>query len=45
VSVVVTVTPPAGFAGSQVVNVHAFYREFHDDRLAGGVTITVTAGP
>jgi hypothetical protein len=45
VSVVVTVTPPAGFLGSQVVNVHAFYREFHDDRLAGGVTITVTAGP
>ncbi|MDQ6949192.1 MAG: NEW3 domain-containing protein, partial [Actinomycetota bacterium] len=45
VSVVATVTPPAGFVGSQVVNIHAFYQEFHADHLAGGVTITVTGGP
>jgi hypothetical protein len=45
VSVVATVTPPPAFVGFQVINVHAFYREFHEDRLAGGVTITVTGGP
>lgn len=45
VSVVATVTPPAAFTGSQVANVHAVYREFHEEQLAGGVTITVTGGP
>ena len=36
-----TVTPPATFSGSQVVNIHAFYPENHSRRLAGGVTVTV----
>jgi hypothetical protein len=45
VSVLATVTPPTGFVGSQVINVHAFYPEYHAERLAGGVTITVTGGP
>jgi hypothetical protein len=38
VMVTVTVTPPPGFTGAQPLNVHAF----HEDGLAGGVTLTVT---
>jgi hypothetical protein len=37
VTVQVTVTPPTGFKGSQPLNVHAF----HENGLAGGVTLTV----
>jgi hypothetical protein len=37
----VVVTPPAGFGGTQVLNVNAF----HDEGLAGGVTLTVVSGP
>jgi hypothetical protein len=33
----VTVTPPSGFKGTQPINVNAF----HDEGLAGGVTLTV----
>ena len=43
VSIVATVTPPTGFAGNQVINVHAYYQEFYEDHLAGGVTVKVTA--
>lgn len=47
VSVQITIEPPAGFSGSQVVNIHAFRTEL-DGRavgpiLAGGVTYTVNA--
>ena len=47
VSVQITIEPPAGFSGSQVVNIHAFRTEV-DGRavgpiLAGGVTYTVNA--
>lgn len=45
VLITATVTPPMGFTGSQVINVHAYYREYHEDRLAGGVTVTVTTEP
>lgn len=42
-TVTATVTPPDTFVtGSQPVNIHAYYREFYADELAGGVTITVT---
>jgi hypothetical protein len=43
ISVVARVTPPDGFTGKQTINVHTHYREYHEDHLAGGVTITVTA--
>lgn len=43
ISVVATATPPAGFSGSQLINVHTHYREYYEEHLAGGVTITVTA--
>ena len=45
VSVIVTVTPPATFTGSQTINVQGYYRENYEDRLAGGVTVTVKKGP
>ena len=35
--VTVTATPPGGFLGNQIMNVHAFHKE----GLAGGVTLTV----
>lgn len=37
VPITVSATPPLGFVGNQVVNVHAF----HASGLAGGVTLTV----
>jgi hypothetical protein len=37
ISVTVTVTPPGGFTGHQTLNVNSF----HEDGLAGGVTLTV----
>ena len=40
VSIQVTVTPPAGFKGTQPINVNAF----HEEGLAGGVTLGVTTG-
>lgn len=43
--ILVTVTPPAGFTGTQVVNVHALYREYYEDRVAGGVTVTIRTEP
>ena len=39
-TITVTITPPAGFVGTQDFNVNAF----HDGGLAGGVTLTVVAG-
>jgi hypothetical protein len=36
----VAITPPTGFAGKLNFNVNAF----HDNILAGGVTLTVEAG-
>ena len=41
--ILVTVTPPDGFEGTQVINVHALYREYYADRVAGGVTVTIRA--
>lgn len=43
--VTATVTPPAGFTGSQRVNIHAFYREGHQHVLAGGVSVDVVKEP
>jgi hypothetical protein len=40
ITITVTITPPAGFKGTQDFNVNAF----HDGGLAGGVTLTVVAG-
>jgi hypothetical protein len=40
ITITVTITPPAGFKGTQAFNVNAFY----DDGFAGGVTLTVEAG-
>jgi hypothetical protein len=37
-----TITPPAGFTGKQVINIHAYYAENHTERAAGGVSVTVT---
>ena len=37
-SLTVTVTPPSGFTGSQLLNINAL----HVKGLAGGVTLTVT---
>ena len=45
VSVTATVTPPAGFVGTQRVNIHALYREGHQDVLAGGVSVDVVGKP
>jgi hypothetical protein len=42
ITVTATVNPPDGWTGSQVVNIHAFYRDIDVDHLAGGVTVTVT---
>jgi hypothetical protein len=44
ISVAATVTPPAVFTGAQTINVHAYYRDDYEDRLAGGITISVRAG-
>ena len=41
--ILVTVNPPDGFDGVQVINVHALYREYYEDRVAGGVTVTIRA--
>lgn len=41
--ILVTVTPPERFEGTQVINVHALYHEYHADRVAGGVTVTIRA--
>lgn len=40
ITISVTITPPAGFRGTQDFNVNAF----HAGGLAGGVTLTVVAG-
>jgi hypothetical protein len=41
--VLVTVTPPSGWTGTQTVNVHAYYLDnTATQRLAGGVTVKVT---
>lgn len=42
VAVTATITPPTGFTGTQVVNIHAYYAENHTERAAGGVSVTVT---
>ena len=40
----VTVTPPSGWTGAQTINVHTYYLDNYGiQRLAGGVTVTVTA--
>lgn len=44
-AITATVTPPPAFTGDQVINIHAFYPENHADRLAGGVSVTVTKKP
>ena len=44
-AITATITPPSTFVGDQVVNIHAFYSENHTDRLAGGVSVTVTKKP
>jgi hypothetical protein len=41
IAITVTVEPPAGFVGSQPINVNAFYGQ----RRAGGVTLTTVKGP
>jgi hypothetical protein len=45
VSVTATVTPPAGFDGTQRVNIHALYTDGHTDVLAGGVSVDVVKKP
>jgi len=40
--VLATITPPDPFKGAQVVNIHALFPDGLQNRLAGGVTITVT---
>jgi hypothetical protein len=45
VSVTATVTPPAGFDGTQRINIHALYTEGHQDVLAGGVSVDVVKKP
>ena len=41
--VVVTVTPPSGWTGTQTINVHTYYLDDGGaERLAGGVTVKVT---
>jgi hypothetical protein len=43
IPVLVTVTPPSGWTGTQTVNVHAYYLDnTATQRLAGGVTVKVT---
>lgn len=45
--ILVTVTPPDEFTGpgaEQVINVHALYREYYEDRVAGGVTVKIRTG-
>jgi hypothetical protein len=39
VPITVTATPPAGFTGSQMLNVNVF----HASGMAGGVSLTVEA--
>ena len=45
VSVTATVTPPAGFVGTQRVNIHALYSEGYQTVLAGGVSVDVVSEP
>ncbi|PKW27985.1 hypothetical protein ATL31_2838 [Phycicoccus duodecadis] len=45
VSVTATVTPPAGFDGTQRINIHALYTEGYQDVLAGGVSVDVVKQP
>jgi hypothetical protein len=44
ITVTATVTPPDDFRGRQAVNVNAYYHAYHDDQMAGGVTMYVTRG-